>query len=65
MKKNAIVYQGCEVVIKKNKITLYDKKCTKTDEEVIKMIEYLHQEGFITSNTVTVDIICDEDSSEN
>lgn len=64
-KKDKLIYRGCELVINKNKIFLYDKKCTKTDEEVIKIVEYLYQEGFVNSSSITVDIICGKDSSEN
>ena len=46
-KKDKLVYAGYELKIEKNKITIYEKKGKKIkDEEALKIVNYLTQEGF-------------------
>lgn len=49
--KKKLEYAGYHLEIEKNKVTIFEKKGKKIkDEEAMKIVDYLAQEGFFNPN---------------
>jgi len=55
-----LVINGLQIHVLKRKIKIFDDDDSVSDGEAMLLVKYLYDEGFINSNSITCEVIVDD-----